>query len=71
MSKELIEKIEDLETRLSFQDDLLSAMNMRVTEQDTEIAKLQLQLQHINQKLKESHSLNDGENSVDEKPPHY
>ncbi len=72
MNTEHDKKIEDLESRISFQEDFLSEMNKRIAEQDNEIAKLQLQLQHLNQKLKETGSPT-GPNSslIDERPPHY
>ena len=67
------QKIEDLEARLSFQEDLLTAMNKRVAEQDAEIAKLQLQLQHLYQKFKESGAaeIEGGDALSSERPPHY
>jgi len=72
MSNELNDKIADLEIRLTFQDDLLAAMNRRVAEQDNEIAKLQMQLQHLSQKLKDSQAEAAlGSAAADEKPPHY
>jgi len=72
MSNELNDKIADLEIRLTFQDDLLAAMNRRVAEQDNEIAKLQMQLQHLSQKLKDSQAEAAlGSATPDEKPPHY
>lgn len=69
-SKAMKEKLVDLETRLSFQEDLLGAMNKRVVEQDNEIAKLQLQLQHLHRQLKESRSASEAE-AGNERPPHY
>ena len=69
-SKAMKEKLVDLETRLSFQEDLLAAMNKRVAEQDNEIAKLQLQLQHLHRQLKESRSTSEAE-AGNERPPHY
>jgi len=65
-------KISDLEARLAFQEDYLSAMNKRIAEQDQEIAKLQLQLQHLNDKMRlASDTTEHASPSADDRPPHY
>lgn len=62
----------DFETRLAYQDDLLAAMNQRIVEQDNEIAKLQMQLQHLNEKLKTNLEPSNSSYTLDnEPPPHY
>ena len=64
-------KIIDLESRLAFQEDLLAAMNKRVSDQDQEIAKLQLQLKHLNEKITAASEEAGSLSAVDQKPPHY
>jgi SlyX protein len=73
MASDFDEKFADLESRLAFQDDLLHAMNTRVAEQDKEIAALTLQLQHINEKLKQyqEQAESQGFGGANEVPPHY
>lgn len=66
-------RIEDLESRLAFQEDSLNAINIHLLEQDKDVAKLQLQLQHLNNKLRALEPESDpGNNHArNEKPPHY
>jgi SlyX protein len=71
MDAETKSRIEDLEARLSFQEDLLATMNTRFMEQDNEIAKLQLQLQHLNRTLKDTASASEASSDKNERPPHY
>lgn len=62
--------IEELQARLMFQEDALMAVHKRLHEQDQLIDRLQLQIQHINNKLKgleQSHA----EAPAQERPPHY
>lgn len=71
-SRALETRIEELESRLAFQEDTLSALNLRIAEQDQELARLQLQLKHVNEKLKQSSDTPSGAGDfVDERPPHY
>lgn len=71
-NEELEQKLCDLETRLAFQEDHLSACNKRIAEQDLEIAKLQLQLKHLNEKFQNFDSgSSDAGSPADERPPHY
>ncbi|WP_370979695.1 SlyX family protein [Agaribacterium sp. ZY112] len=70
---DLQQQITDLQSRLVHQEDWLQAMNARIAEQDNEIARLQLQTQHLAALLKESQSSEGaaGFNAADERPPHY
>jgi len=69
LSKGMIEKIQELEIKLSFQDDLLNTLNDVVTKQDQEIYKLW----QANKLLKESMKEIKEDNNVEgnETPPHY
>ncbi len=66
-------QIVDLQTRLSYQEDTLAQLNQIVTEQDSYIRSLQVQVQAMSKKIEEmSHSLDQREiKSVEERPPHY
>jgi len=68
-SKDILEKIQELEIKLSFQDDLLNTLNDVVAKQDQEIYKLW----QANILLKESMKELKDDNSVEgnETPPHY
>ena len=64
--------IEDLQTRIAFQEDIIDALNKRVNEQQSEINNLHLQLQHIYKKVQTMAELVDAEGDVDNQPPpHY
>ena len=63
----------DLETRIAFQEDMIATLDNRVSEQQREIERLQIQLQHLNRKFKtleEQAMLGDSE-ADDAPPPHY
>jgi SlyX protein len=67
----LQEQIIELQTKLSFQEDLLQELNAHIITQQTQIDKLS----NLCDLLKDQHkdivaSLSDSA-SVDEKPPHY
>ena len=68
-NKGIVEKIQELEIKLSFQDDLLNTLNDVVTKQDQEIYKLW----QANKLLKESMKEIKEDNNVEgnETPPHY
>ena len=68
MTENFQEKIQDLETRLAFQDDLLDAMNRSVSEQNERIRILELAYRDLAKQVRDGDSeINTGE----ERPPHY
>ena len=68
MTENFQEKIQDLETRLAFQDDLLDAMNRSISEQNERIRILELAYRDLAKQVREGDSeINTGE----ERPPHY
>lgn len=70
----MVSEIEDLQTRLAFQEDLIAALNDQVATQDRDIKTLQAQLREVNHKLKELiYQVEVGGTSIasDERPPHY
>ncbi len=66
-AKRLIE----LESRLSFQEDLLAAVNQSLVEQDKTLRELHMQLRHLNDKLKQSQDADPFSDPASERPPHY
>lgn len=69
----LNDRIEELETRLAFHEDTLQSLDKVIAEQDKLLARQQLQLQMLAEKLK-SMDLSADElpgPAVDERPPHY
>lgn len=68
MTENFQEKIQDLETRLAFQDDLLDAMNRSISEQNERIRILELAYRDLAKQIRDGDSeINTGE----ERPPHY
>jgi len=64
--------IDDLQSRLAFQEDMLHGLNERVAAQEKDIDALRIQLQHLYKKMKSLESSWEQENAGDEKlPPHY
>ena len=68
-NEELQTQIDDLQTRLSHQEDMLDTLNTIVTEQDALIRGMQLQMQQSQKKLDDA--LFAQSNTVEQKPPHY
>lgn len=65
-------EFEDLQIRISFQEDMIESLNKRVSEQQTEIDKLYVQLQHLNNKMKQFEaSMESAGLGDDQPPPHY
>ncbi|MGH1484609.1 MAG: SlyX family protein [Cellvibrionaceae bacterium] len=66
---ELQLQINDLQTRLTYQEDLLQSLNDVIANQDLMLSRLQHELQQNRQKLDEvAYSM---EAKGSEKPPHY
>jgi SlyX protein len=68
MTENFQKKIQDLETRLAFQDDLLDAMNRSISEQNERIRILELAYRDLAKQVRDG----DSEiNTAEERPPHY
>lgn len=65
--------LEDLESRIAFQEDLIHTLNETVVAQAEAIRVLQVQIQHVSKRLKSLvDSVEDqGIDGGDERPPHY
>lgn len=71
--RDLEDDIIDLQTRIAYQEDLLTELNLVVTRQDAEILTLKQQLRQIAKRLDDLLT-NPGQAVVDpgaERPPHY
>ncbi|WP_096087847.1 SlyX family protein [Agaribacterium haliotis] len=68
---DLSEQVAELQSRLAHQEDWLQALNKRLVEQDNEIARLQLQVQHLHKQLKDSQQGALADAGANERPPHY
>lgn len=66
----LVQRLDDLETRLAFQDDVIDQLNAVVIRQDEGLRQLQKQLQEI---VNETRQLGEqlAPATTNEPPPHY
>jgi SlyX protein len=67
--KTLIDRMDRLETRLTFQDDAIETLNNTVTEQWARIDALTHQLVILNERLREAET--QMPRPANEPPPHY
>jgi SlyX protein len=67
--KTLSERIDTLETRLTFQDETIETLNKTMTAQWQKIDALARQLVHLNERLQEAETRAPG--AANEPPPHY
>ena len=67
--KTLSDRIDVLETRLTFQDETIETLNKTITAQWQKIDALTRQLVHLSERLQEAESRGPG--AANEPPPHY
>ncbi|MBX9645469.1 MAG: SlyX family protein [Xanthobacteraceae bacterium] len=67
--KALSERIDALETRLTYQDEAVETLNQAITKQWLEIDRLTRQLAEMKERLREAESHAPGPSN--EPPPHY
>ncbi|MGC1554962.1 MAG: SlyX family protein [Bradyrhizobium sp.] len=68
-SKTLADRVDVLEARLTFQDDVIETLNKTVTEQWAKIDALTRQLIALSERLQEAEGQMPG--PTNEPPPHY
>ncbi|MBU2925160.1 SlyX family protein [Colwellia sp. 1_MG-2023] len=67
----LEERINALETRNLFQDDVIEQLSAELTVHQTQISELREQIQLVANRLKDSGALNSGKEEIEPPPPHY
>jgi SlyX protein len=67
--KTLSERIDVLETRLTFQDETIETLNQTITAQWKQIDALTRQIAGLSERLQEAEAQAPG--PVNERPPHY
>ncbi|MBB5210239.1 SlyX family protein [Microbulbifer hydrolyticus] len=70
--QELVARVEELETRLAFQEDTLAQLNDVITSQDAQIRALVGRVKEMTEKYQDlSFEVQKGFKPDEEKPPHY
>ena len=64
-------RIEELEMKIAFQEQLLDELNHALVQQQFEIDKMQVQLRYMAHKLKDFQPSNIASQSEETPPPHY
>ena len=68
----LAKRLDELESRLAFQDDLIESLNKVITRQDREIANMAIQLKDLITRISEqAETAEHGTTTEHEIPPHY
>lgn len=71
MNKLIEKQIEQLETKVSFQEMTIEELNQMVIQLQSEMAKLKEQLTLVSKKLQTTHTSNIASMSEETPPPHY
>lgn len=67
-----VARIDELEVRLTFQEDLIQELNTVISDQDKQLLKLQEQMRLLMEKHRElEFRLSEDGEASDERPPHY
>jgi SlyX protein len=70
--RDILARIEELESQLAFQDELHTQLNDIVARQDREISELKLLVRDLSSRIKEvGESLSGDAGDQHETPPHY
>ncbi|MGM0526334.1 MAG: SlyX family protein [Pseudomonadota bacterium] len=70
----LIKRIENLETQLTFQEDIIDSLNQLVTQQNAELATVHEKIRWLGRKVSQLQHDSSGESSnpgQEPPPPHY
>ncbi len=71
-TSDLAQRLDELESRLAFQDDLIESLNQVITRQDREIINMASQIKDLFTRLSEQAEPADpGSTAEHEIPPHY
>ncbi|WP_094751492.1 SlyX family protein [Psychromonas sp. CD1] len=64
-------RLDQLEMKLSFQEDNIETLNTEIFEQQRKLHTLKGQVSYLVQKLKEAEPDSSGTDEVEMRPPHY
>lgn len=66
------ERLENIETKIAYQEDLIEELNKSVYQQQKELERLKATCESLASHIASLYeSANDGKPAVNEKPPHY
>lgn len=73
MDSAIESRLDELESRLAFQDDLIESLNETIARQDRELGRLELRVKALADKLNDfaESAAMPGASSEHEVPPHY
>lgn len=67
----LEERIDSLESRNLFQDDVIEQLSEELTVHQAQISELKEQIQLVANRLKDAGSMSSGKEEIEPPPPHY
>ncbi|MEM6987211.1 MAG: SlyX family protein [Pseudomonadota bacterium] len=67
----LEQRVDELESRLAWQDESIEALNAAIAEQALAITQLEEKLKLLSQRLQAQNALNTSDVQTHEVPPHY
>lgn len=67
----LKERIDTLESRNTFQDDVIEQLSEELAVHQTQLAELREQIQLVANRLKDAGSMSSDKNEIEPPPPHY
>ncbi|MBN7819151.1 SlyX family protein [Bowmanella yangjiangensis] len=71
MQNEILQSIEDLQTKVAFQDDTIEKLNQALADQQKQLDALQFQMKHVVDRLRQQQVSNIASESEETPPPHY
>lgn len=71
MSKDLQMQIEQLQTQVAFQEDVIEQLNQALSDQQLQLDRLTFQMKHTVQRVKQLQPSNIADASQETPPPHY
>ncbi|PYE32376.1 SlyX protein [Idiomarina fontislapidosi] len=72
--EQLQNRIDNLESQLAFQEDIIDSLNQRVTEHNKELAEVARRMKYLGERLRQiqdNQSSPDADPSAEPPPPHY
>lgn len=70
-TEQLVQRIETLETKVTFQDELIEQLNQSLIDQHNDIRKLTMLIERLSTQLEDIQQPNIADISQEVPPPHY